>query len=125
MSKTKVYDMKVLTDEQVEFETKEFTETIQRIIEIVENMSHEKLVYINRIDEEETTTWSLIHTDGLHEEVLSLCHIDEDFPLMLSRNYEVESLTSINGEMYIFCGQGKATVFKVSDFIPKPEEIAE
>lgn len=42
-----------------------------------------------------------------------------------SRNYEVESLTSINGEMYIFCGQGKATVFKVSDFIPKPEEIAE
>lgn len=80
MSKTKVYDMKVLTDEQCEFETKEFTETIQRIIEIVENMSHEKLVYINRIDEEETTTWCLIHTDGLHEEVLSLCHVDEETP---------------------------------------------
>ena len=42
-----------------------------------------------------------------------------------SSDYEVESLTSMNGEMYIFCGQGKATVFKVSDFIPKPEEIAE
>ena len=72
MNKTKVYDMEVLTDEQVEFETKEFTETIQRIIEIVENMSHEKLVYINRIDEEETTTWCLIHTDGLHEEDMRL-----------------------------------------------------
>ena len=42
-----------------------------------------------------------------------------------SEDYEVESLTSINGEMYVFCGQGKATVFKISDFIPKPEEIAE
>lgn len=82
MSKTKVYDMKVLTDEQVEFETKEFTETIQRINEIVENMSHEKLVYINRIDENnDVSTWCLCHTDGLREEVLSLCHIDEDFPL--------------------------------------------
>ena len=77
----KTYDMKVLTDEQVEFETSEFVTTIQRIIEIVDNMSHEKLVYINRIDEEETTTWCIIHTDGLHEEVLSLCHVDEDFPL--------------------------------------------
>lgn len=95
MSKTKVYDMKVLTDEQVEFETKEFTETIQRIIEIVENMSHEKLVYINRIDEEETTTWSLIHTDGLHEEVLSLCHIDEDFPLSGDKLYMCHTLFTL------------------------------
>ena len=42
-----------------------------------------------------------------------------------SRNYEVESLTAIDGEMYVFSGQGKATVFKVYDFIPKPEEKAE
>ena len=42
-----------------------------------------------------------------------------------SSSYEVESMTSMNGEMYIFCGQGKATVFKVSDFIPKQEEVAE
>ena len=33
------------------------------------------------LDEEEETTWCIIHTDGLHEEVLSLCHIDEDYPL--------------------------------------------
>ena len=85
--KTKVYDMKVLTDEQCEFETKEFTETIQRIVEIVDNMKEDKLVYIHRIDEEETTTWALIHTDGLHEEVLSLCHIDEDFPLSGDKLY--------------------------------------
>lgn len=83
MSKAKVYDMKVLTDEQVEFETKEFTETIQRIIEIVNNMSHEKLVYINRIDEEETTTWALTqsYNEEEEEDLLELCHIDEDFPL--------------------------------------------
>lgn len=78
----KTYEMKVLTDEQVEFETSEFVTTIQRIIEIVDNMKEEKLVYINRVDEnDDVTTWSIIHTDGLHEEVLSLCHIDEDFPL--------------------------------------------
>ena len=80
MIEMKTYDMKVLTDEQVEFETSEFVTTIQRIIEIVENMSHEKLVCINRVDEEETTTWCLIHTNGLHEEILSLCHIDEETP---------------------------------------------
>ena len=79
--KAKVYDMKVLTDNDCEFETSDFTTTINKIVEIVDNMKEDKLVYINRIDEEETTTWSLIHTDGLHEEVLSLCHIDEDFPL--------------------------------------------
>ena len=80
--KTKVYDMKVLTDEQCEFETSDFTKTINKIVDIVENMSHEKLVYINRVDEEETTVWALTHEDGLHEEVLSLCHVDEDFPLI-------------------------------------------
>ena len=85
MSKTKVYDMKVLTDEQCEFETKEFTETIQRIIEIVDNMSHEKLVYIHRIDEEETTTWAL--TQSYEEDLLELCHIDEDFPLSGDKLY--------------------------------------
>ena len=74
----KTYDMKVLTDEQVEFETSEFVTTIQRIIEIVDNMSHEKLVYIHRIDEEETTTWAL--TQSYEEDLLELCHIDEDVP---------------------------------------------
>lgn len=78
----KTIEMKVLTDEQCEFETSEFTTTIKQIIEIVDNMKHDKIVYIDRVDEEETTTWALIHTDGLRdEEILSLCHIDEDFPL--------------------------------------------
>ena len=76
--KAKVYDMKVLTDNDCEFETSDFTTTINKIVEIVNNMKEDKLVYINRIDEEETTTWVLIHTDGLHEEVLSLCHVDEE-----------------------------------------------
>lgn len=88
MSKTKVYDMKVLTDEQCEFETKEFTETIQRIIEIVDNMSHEKLVYIHRIDEEETTTWALTqsYNEEEEEDLLELCHIDEETPTTMGDN---------------------------------------
>lgn len=39
--------------------------------------------------------------------------------------YEPESITVIDGEMYIGCGQNHATVFKVSDFVPKPVEAEE
>ena len=93
--KAKVYDMKVLTDNDCEFETSDFTTTINKIVEIVDNMKEDKLVYINRIDEEETTTWVLIHTDGLHEEVLSLCHIDEDFPLSGDKLYMCHTLFTL------------------------------
>ena len=36
--------------------------------------------------------------------------------------FEPENVTVIDGEMYVGCGQNKATVFKLSDFVPKPEE---
>ena len=39
--------------------------------------------------------------------------------------YEPESLTVIDGEIYVGCGQNKATVFKLSGFVPKPEEAKE
>lgn len=39
--------------------------------------------------------------------------------------YEPESITPIDGEFYVFCGQGEATIFKISDFVPKPEEVTE
>lgn len=39
--------------------------------------------------------------------------------------YEPENLTVIDGEMYIGCGQSTATVFKLSDFVPKPAETEE
>ena len=40
-------------------------------------------------------------------------------------NYEPENITVIDGEMYISCGQKNATVFKLSDFVAKPEEAKE
>ena len=42
-----------------------------------------------------------------------------------SSQYEVESMTVMNDEMYIFCGQNGATIFKISDFVSKPEEVTE
>ena len=84
--KAKVYDMKVLTDNDCEFETSNFTTTINKIVEIVDNMKEDKLVYINVQNNmevygnEDVHSWVLIHTDGLHEEVLSLCYIDEETP---------------------------------------------
>ena len=36
--------------------------------------------------------------------------------------FEPEDLTVVDGVMYINCGQNKSTLFKVSDFVPKPVE---
>lgn len=37
-------------------------------------------------------------------------------------DYEPESMSVIGSDIYVYCGQGEATIFKVSDFIPKPVE---
>ena len=75
-----VYDIKVLSDFDVENETPEYVNVMKTLVQAVQNARHE-LTYLNIIDEEndETLTFVLynIGEQQDNEDVISFCHIDD------------------------------------------------